>query len=299
MKISLAFTLTIVFAIKIGYSQKQNASNSNLQDLEISYLNQKVPGMTPEVFAPGIVSTRDHKEFSCTFSPDGKEFYFNRNGHIMVCRYEENEWQLPVPASFDTDHMDHEPHISADGNSLFFGSNRDGYGIWMTEKNGDEWGEPVPLGSGMYVTSSNNGNIYMTSFAGEDGSLIQTKLEEGKFSEFISLKGGVNSLYDDWHPCIAPDESYILFDSNRPASHQGEGSFDLYVCFRMKDGVWSEAINIGEKLNIRAENICAYISPDGKYLFYNSMNGDTWDIYWVDAKIIEELKPRNLKYEDY
>jgi len=33
------------------------------------------------------------------------------------------------------------------------------------------------------------------------------------------------------------------------------------------------------------------LSPDGKYLFYQSRG----DIYWVDAKIIEELKPRDLK----
>jgi Tol biopolymer transport system component len=58
----------------------------------------------------------------------------------------------------------------------------------------------------------------------------------------------------------------------------------------MKNGSWGDAINIGKKLNIEAENIVASISPDGKYLFFNSMNGNTWDIYWVDADIIEELK---------
>jgi hypothetical protein len=127
---------------------------------------------------------------------------------------------------------------------------------------------------------------------------VQTKLEEGKFSEFIPLKGGVNSPYDDWHPCIAPDESYILLDSNRPGSYQGEGTFDLYVCFKMRDGSWGEAINLGEQLNIKADNIVAYISPDGKYLFYNSMNGNTWDIYWVDSRIIDDLRPVDLKKED-
>jgi hypothetical protein len=164
----------------------------------------------------------------------------------------------------------------------------------MTERKGDAWGEPVPVGSGMYVTTSRNGNIYLTSFEGKDGSLVQTKLKEGKFSEFINLKGGVDSPYDDWHPCIAPDESFILFDSNRPGSHQEEGTFDLYICFRMGDGSWGEAINLGEKLNIEADNIVAYISPDGKYLFYNSMNVNTWDIYWVDARIFDELRPADL-----
>jgi hypothetical protein len=121
---------------------------------------------------------------------------------------------------------------------------------------------------------------------------VRTRCEGNAFLEFEKLKGGVDSPYEDWHPCIALDESYIIFDSNRPGSHQGKDTFDLYVCFRMKNGSWSEAMNIGEKLNIEADNIVAYITPDGKYLFYNSMNVNSWDIYWVDARIIEELRPK-------
>jgi Tol biopolymer transport system component len=104
--------------------------------------------------------------------------------------------------------------------------------------------------------------------------------------------GDVNSPYEDWHPCIAPDESYIIFDSNRPGSHLGEGTFDLYVCFRLQDGTWGKAINIGEKLNVNAENTIASITRDGSYLFYNSKNNGTWDIYWVSTKVIEDLRPK-------
>jgi len=265
------------------------------QKVEFDYLGQKPPGLKPEVFAPGVVSTEEHKEFSCTFSSDGKEFYFNRGGNIMVCYLEGNSWKTPVRASFDTDHMDHEPHITADNNKLFFGSNREGYGIWMVKRMDKDWGEPTQVGSGMYVTTSQNGNIYVTSFESEDGCLVCTKLVDGKFGKFEKLKGGVDSPFDDWHPCIAPDESYILFDSNRPGSHQGEETFDLYICFQMDDGTWGEAINIGQKLNIKAGNICAYISPDGKYLFYNSTNGDEWDIYWVDVRILDQFKPQVMK----
>ena len=73
----------------------------------MDYLGQETPGMKPEIFAPGLVSTKDHKEFSCTFSPDGKEFYFSRDDHIMVCRLEKGRWTAPEPASFDSEHMDH------------------------------------------------------------------------------------------------------------------------------------------------------------------------------------------------
>lgn len=297
-KTCLALLLISILATGYFYAQEK----SDFPFLKGAYLGQKPPGMVPKVFAPEIVSTKDYIEFSCTFSPDGKEFYFNRGGNIMVCCFEGDVWKEPVRASFDTESMDHEPHITTDGNRLFFGSkrlqpgnnDRHQYGIWMVKRIGDGWGEPVFVGSGMYVTSSRKGNIYLTSLSGEDSSLVRTRLENDKFSEFEKLKGGVDSTYDEMHPCIAPDESYIIFDSNRPGSHQGKNTFDLYVCFKMKDGSWGEAINIGEKLNIKAENIVASLSPDGKFLFFNSMNVNTWDIYWVDAKIIAGFKPKEL-----
>ena len=45
-----------------------------------AYLGQKPPGITPQVFAPGIVSTETYNETGCTFSIEGKEFYFTRSG---------------------------------------------------------------------------------------------------------------------------------------------------------------------------------------------------------------------------
>lgn len=50
------------------------------------YLGQKPPGMTPEIFRPGIVSLSEAVEYGMAFTPDGQEFYFNRSGvGVMVC----------------------------------------------------------------------------------------------------------------------------------------------------------------------------------------------------------------------
>ena len=89
-------------------------NESKFNQLKDPYLGQKPPGMTPEVFAPGIVSTEDHKEFGCTFSPDGKEFYFTRGSivlhqnTIMVCRYQNGKWIAPVSAAFSGTYYDDE-----------------------------------------------------------------------------------------------------------------------------------------------------------------------------------------------
>ena len=46
------------------------------------YLNQKLPGMTPEIFAPGIINTIDQNHSCVTVSPDGRFFFFSnlKNG---------------------------------------------------------------------------------------------------------------------------------------------------------------------------------------------------------------------------
>jgi len=37
------------------------------------------------------------------------------------------------------------------------------------------------------------------------------------------------------------------------------------------------------------------VSPDGKFLFFMSRRNGIGEFFWVDAKIIEELKPKELK----
>jgi hypothetical protein len=48
---------------------------ANFGDLEGAYLGQKPPGMVPEIFAPGYIST-EKRELNSVFTPNGKEFYF-------------------------------------------------------------------------------------------------------------------------------------------------------------------------------------------------------------------------------
>ncbi|MFC1724440.1 MBL fold metallo-hydrolase [candidate division KSB1 bacterium] len=263
--------------------------------LQGKYLGQTPPGIEPKVFAPGIVSTRGGFEFSCTFATDGKEFYFNRGPHIMVCRWEKDGWTAPEFAPFNTQNLDHEPHITPDGKRLFFGSRRprpgvkegeEPYGIHVMERTKNGWSEPKYHGPGMYVTTAKNGNIYLEEMdpQTEQDGIIVSRFIKGKYVEFELLGGGVNTPAPGGHPCIAPDESFIIFDSRRPG---GQGVGDFYVCFRKEDGTWSKAINLGDRINTPGGNMCASLSPDGKYIFYHTRK----DIYWVDAKIIENLKP--------
>lgn len=83
------------------------------------YLGQEPPGTTLKLFAPDIVSNKEHHEFSCTFSSDGKEFYFNRNMQIIVCKWEEGSWTVPELVKFTGNYRDYEAYITHDNGILW------------------------------------------------------------------------------------------------------------------------------------------------------------------------------------
>ena len=264
------------------------------------YLGQEPPTTTPEIFAPGIVSTGEHHEFSCTFSPDNKELYFNRYMQIMVCKWIEGDWTTPEPVKFTGIYRAHEPYITHDNKYLYFGSMRPNpdfpdeeqpYGIWRVERAENGWSDPSYMGLGMYVTMTKNNIIYLTDIRGEspfEQGIAKTSLIDNRFGEMIQQKGGVLNPAQDRrpgrHPFISPDESFIIFDSYEKAT--GENGI-LFISYKKSDDLWGNAIKLNDQINKGNSTIAAYISPDGKYLFYSSDG----DIYWVSASIIDELRP--------
>jgi hypothetical protein len=77
-----------------------------------------------------------------------------------------------------------------------------------------------------------------------------------------------------------------LFDSDRPG---GYGGYDLYIAWKGEDGAWRKPVNLGSKINTKYAENRAYVSPDGKYLFFTSNRRGTMDAWWVDAKLLEKL----------
>jgi glyoxylase-like metal-dependent hydrolase (beta-lactamase superfamily II) len=271
------------------------------------YFGQTPPGSKPKIFAPGIVSLAASFDFAVTFSPDGREFYYCRRrdgglNTIMVSRWEKDGWTAPEEAAFSVGFPSTEPHIAPDGRKLFFGSNRPRpgaaqaeYGIWVVERTADgAWGAPLYHGSGMYVSTARNANLYMMNFADPAGPGVALyPWSDGKFGPPQRLGGGVNAPRGGVHAFIAPDESYILFDSYlRPGAQGGEG--DLFVCFRKSDGSWGEAFNLGDEINTPGTNFCPSVSPDGRFIFYAMSR----DIYWVSAKVLDGLKAKAVKALD-
>jgi len=272
-------------------------SSGESTGVDKAYFGEEAPGLTPKLFAPGIISTHGHFEFACTFSPNGKEFYFTRrnddrgNNVIMACKWEESGWTAPDTAAFARP-GDHEPHVSPDGKKLYFGTtrmksgaDRPAYGIWVMNRTGSDWSTPEYSTDGMYASATLDGSVYVTDIDGlTEGGVIKLVLKEGVFEKPVRLGGGVNNPGDGIHPFISPDEAFLLFDCQREEGFGGEG--DIYVAFRDTAGEWGDAFNLGAEVNGPGVEFCASVSPDGKYIFYTRNR----DIYWVSTKILEAVK---------
>ena len=253
-----------------------------------SYIGQKPPGLTPEAFAPGIVSTKHH-EWGASFTPDMEEFYFSRrnieSGKTagVVLKAENNRWHESEvgPGVSGT--------ISPDGKTMFFLNQ-------YKERTDDGWSQLKSLGPAfedidiMRITASSKGTYVFDEFA-KDGNFVlrYSRLVNGEREAPKPLSKAINTGKNNVHPFIAPDESYILWDSERDG---GFGDSDIYISFRQADGAWGAAINLGDKVNTSSSQRGGYVTPDGKYLFFNSPDSSgNGDILWVDAQVIETLRP--------
>lgn len=296
MKNSYFLFLTFVFALFLNAcnTKTQKAKDSDSLTTEASYLGQKPPGLKAEVFAPGIVTT-EHMEFFGSFTPDLKEFYFNRKGGkykkptLVVIQYKNNRWSESVvsPAEASVG----EPSISPDGNTIYLDSR-------YIERTNSGWSAVKSLGAPfkdipiMRLTASTNGT-YVFDEREEIGTIRYSRLIDGKREAPKALGKEINTGKWIAHPFIAPDESYLIWDSEREG---GYGDSDLYVSFRQEDGSWGPAINLGKDINTEREDIYGSVTPDGKYLFFHTYLGKgKASIFWVDAEVINRLRSDDFK----
>jgi len=302
------------------------------------YLGQKPPGMTPEIFAPGIVSTC-LDELNSVFSPDGQEFYFCvRNmgaSSLFVMKSVRGIWGRPEPLPFAGMYDDIDVSLSPDGQRLFFCSNRPvagggspkaDYDIWMSERRGTTWGPPKHLGDAVnsprddfYPVVTKSRTLYFNSQRAGPGTndIYMCRWADGKYAPAEKLGPEINSENREFDAFVAPDESFIIFTSQRPE----EDRFgDLYISFKSPSGNWTPARNMGKDINAVGPEFGTAMSPDGKFLFFtrqapprvvksagsplayadylkmhNSPDNGSENIWWVDAKVIEKMRTDKAK----
>jgi hypothetical protein len=156
------FAIAAISAILAGCGTDRNsaeppasATASAAAASQSPYVGQPLPGLTPERFAPGLVST-DAIELNGVFSPDLREFYFTRvvdgvdTMHQII--FADGRWGSPRELLLFPNRARAEAAdmvLSRDGQELFFLAGfpratppeKQNYDIWRSRRAGDGWSE--------------------------------------------------------------------------------------------------------------------------------------------------------------
>lgn len=100
-----------------------------------------------------------------------------------------------------------------------------------------------------------------------DEDFFESRLINGTWSGSQPLEGKVNTNLNEGAQNISQDGEWIVFTGcNYP---EGEGSCDLYISYKTKNG-WSEPVNLGGIVNTDAWESAPSLSPDKRDLYFSS-----------------------------
>ncbi len=241
------------------------------------------PGITAEIFLPGVVSG-SAEEYGLAVDSDWTEVYFTRldgaESFVMTSRRTGRLWSEAVPASFSGVHNDSHPALVRGGSRLYFMSLRPIPGVshsanlWIAERSGEGWGEA--RSAGPPVT---NQTTHAPAVA-EDGTLYVTGIRKHRVDgEGHRPAERLRPDITGSHPAISGDQSYLVFSARRPG---GFGGKDLHVTFAKPDGTWTDPVNLGAEVNSEYGESSPTISNDGRFLFFSRRD----DIWWVSTRVI-------------
>ncbi|HPT11309.1 MAG TPA: OmpA family protein [Bacteroidales bacterium] len=252
---ALYFTREVRRAVAYGPDRQE--------DFYVSIMKDTVWGMARSVGAP--INTPGN-EGAQSISSDGRSMYFtacDREDGLGRCdiyhsSLEGTRWTVGtnLGAPVNSRYWESQPSINADGNMLFFVSNRTGglggMDIWYSVKKSDgKWGSPINPGASLNTP-------------------------EDEFSPFIYFNG--KTLY---------------FSTNGRKSF---GGFDIYSSEMQPDSSWSEPKNLGPGINTPADESGLIISSDGKKAYFSSVRDKSRgkDIFSIDLP--ENIAPEPVSY---
>jgi len=275
---------------------------------DLRYLLQKRPGLTPEKFAPDLISTEEEYEFGSVFNKDATAFYYGvdtgGNSEIRYVELKGNQWTTPKTILSDSRYGFNDPFLSPDEQRLYFISQQTADGkdtendhdIWYVEKQGNSWSKPINAGTHIntkweeyYISFTENGTMYFssnrknTAKRKQSFDIYYSEFKNGSFQKAILLSDAINTEFYEADVFIDPKEQYIIFCASRP---DGLGRGDLYISFKNKDGSWTKSVNMGNTINTKGHELCPFVTADGKYFLYTSNQ----DIYWVSTDVFDKLK---------
>lgn len=228
-------------------------------------------------------------------STDGNEAFFTVQSpnaeisQLATIRKNNNEWLAPELLPFCDSYMYLEPFLSADGNRLFFASDRPldnsstdrkDFDIWYVDRGSKDgkWSEPINMGSPVnseldefYPSLSDNNNLYFTIDSpdgyGKDDIYV-SKWEDGKYLAPILLNENVNSSGYEFNAFISKNEDFLIYTKYN--AEGGHGSGDLYISKKDASGEWQKATNLGIPINTKYMEYCPFYDETNQTLYFTS-----------------------------
>ncbi len=212
---------------------------------------------------------------------------------------------INVSKNINTEFPEYSPVISLDENFMFFTSRRlrtDSSNSEYTEVEdklyyediyvayrgaSGEWTNPEllninrkddhdatigisPDGQTIFIYKDQNGN----------GQLYKSTLEDTLWSTPELLGSDINTREYETHVTVSADGQRLYFVSARKGGYGGK---DIYRCYRLPDGKWSAAQNLGPTINTPFDEDGPFIHPDDKTLYFSSNGHRTmggYDIFY-------------------
>jgi Tol biopolymer transport system component/sugar lactone lactonase YvrE len=295
-----------IYWVDADFIQELNPMNQSAAHKGL-YFGQKNPGDVPQVFNNRFFSDIGIYPVPL-FSRDGRHVIFKGAGPSEDAVFESKmvggQWQDPRMLFLLSPHVDRHFVLSPDEKMLFFTTRRplsssaeeeDNPNIWVIGRSSSGWSRARPLGKAIntdkaeyYSTIAMDGTLYFTRSLKEGNSdIFFSRPENGSYLKSHNCGPAVNSSFVDADPCIAPDESYMIFLSDRPG---GLGQHDFYLTFKKEDGSWTDPVSLGDTINSPGNDVCPLVSADGQYFFFSSNRSGKWRLYWVSTEFINRLR---------
>lgn len=279
------------------------SSDEPIISVNDNYLNQSIPVESVEEFAHEIITKEFEAQNCLTISDTRGEIYYGvynsvkKINEVYCVKFVDNVWTEPfIFNPFDIEASIDAPFISPDEKRLYFisryGTNEDEQieRVWYVEWLHNKWSEPVVLPSffdeyeiHMQFSVAADYSLYFkskhdTGFGESD--LYVSKYIDGVYQEPINLGQNINTPANEMSPYISPDQSYIIFSRNKTT--EGYGGADLYMSVKDDLGDFGEAELMSYGINSASHETCPIVSPDEKYLFFNSTRLGRFEIYWTE-----------------
>jgi len=217
----------------------------------------------------------------------------------------QDAWGAPanLGSTVNSSSHDFSPDISADGLSLYFGSDRPGgfggYDIWVATRASrqDAWGKPVNLGplvntsglEGCPAISDDGLELYFWSgraggYGDADIWVSRRATTENAWGVPANLGPVINGPTTELCCDITGDGRCLVFVSTRAGGYGGTYGDIWMATRRTKNDPWGSLMNPGPVVNSSTTDNGPFLSVDGSVLYFSSErpggsgDADMWQV---------------------